>query len=193
MTTAVKHKGKLNRPNLSQLAGEEIRKGIISRKWNPGESIPEIVIAEDLGISRTPVKLALIDLSKEGLIEIIPRRGAFVRKFSTADLIDIYRIREVLEGLAARLLADRATGEIVAELQALGEHYRDTYTACATVGDERIRKADLALHKTVLNHTGSRHLQEFSGLSIIEIDSFLFIEELNTWRHFHGHMKSTLR
>jgi len=98
--------------NLDQKAYEIIKKLIIDRKLLPGEKIPQEKLAQELGISRTPLVSALKFLEHEKLVESKPRRGFFVRLFTKQEMISILELREVLEGLAARRAAT-----IIAEAQ----------------------------------------------------------------------------
>lgn len=77
---------------------------IVSRKLLPGEKIIEETLSKEIGVSRTPVREALNRLEKDGIVKTIPRRGAFVRKHSKENVLEILRIREVLEGLIVRIL-----------------------------------------------------------------------------------------
>ena len=88
--------------NLDFKAYQIIKAMIIERRLQPGEKIPQEKLAGDLGISRTPVVNALKYLEHEKLIQALPRRGYFVRRFSQQEMIYIFELREVLEGLAAR-------------------------------------------------------------------------------------------
>ncbi len=91
--------------NLDQKAYQIIKQMIIERKLLPGEKIPQEKLAHDLGISRTPLVSALKYLEKEKLVEAKPRRGFFVRFFTKQEMVSIFELREVLEGLAARRAA----------------------------------------------------------------------------------------
>lgn len=88
--------------NLDQKAYQILKNMIVERRLSPGEKIPQEKIAQDLGISRTPLLGALKYLEQEKLVEAKPRRGFFVRIFTRQEMIDIFELREVLEGLAAR-------------------------------------------------------------------------------------------
>ena len=87
--------------NLDQKAYQIIKQMIIERKLLPGEKIPQEKLAHELGISRTPLVSALKYLEKEKLVEAKPRRGFFVRFFTKQEMVSIFELREVLEGLAA--------------------------------------------------------------------------------------------
>lgn len=89
---------------------------IISQKLRPGESVTEMKLSRELGVSRTPVREALQRLDREGLIKLIPNKGAVVLGISEKDLIDIYKIRMRLEGLAARIAAENTDPEFCREL-----------------------------------------------------------------------------
>ncbi len=91
---------------------------IVEGEYLPDERLVEEHLAERLGVSRTPVRQALTMLEAEGLVEIAPNKGAVVCSFSIEDVWDIYDLRAVLEGYAARRAADRVGAE---ELRRLGE------------------------------------------------------------------------
>ena len=91
--------------NLDQKVYQIVKNMIEDRTLLPGQKIPQEKLARELGISRTPLISALKFLEHEKLVEVKPRRGFFVRLFSTQEMIGIFEIREVLEGLAARRAA----------------------------------------------------------------------------------------
>ena len=92
--------------NLDQKAYEIVKNMITERQILPGEKIPQEKLAQELGISRTPLVNALKYLEKEKLVTARPRRGFFVRLFTREEMISIFELREVLEGLAARRAAE---------------------------------------------------------------------------------------
>lgn len=101
---------------LRQQVLEALRRAIVSGQLAPGQRLTERALIEMLAVSRTVIREALRQLEAEGLIEIIPNKGPVVRQLSAAEAKDLYRIRAVLEGLAARLFAENATDAMVAEL-----------------------------------------------------------------------------
>ena len=103
--------------NLDQKAYQILKTMIIDRKLLPGEKIRQEKLAQELGISRTPLVAALKYLEHEKLVESKPRRGFFVRLFKKQEMISIFELREVLEGLAARRAAAQVTDGEVAQLQ----------------------------------------------------------------------------
>jgi DNA-binding GntR family transcriptional regulator len=102
--------------NLDQKAYHILKSMIMDRQLLPGEKIPQEKLAEDLGISRTPLINALKFLEKEKLVQSVPRRGFFMRTFTKKEMISIFELREVLEGLAARKAAQKITDKEIAQL-----------------------------------------------------------------------------
>jgi DNA-binding GntR family transcriptional regulator len=104
---------------LSEKAYHLIKKKIIMLDMLPSQVIDEQELMSSLDLGRTPIREALLQLAKEDLVTIVPRRGMFVSDISITDLQKIFEVRVVLEGLCARLAAARATNEQVAEMEAL--------------------------------------------------------------------------
>ena len=103
--------------NASAAASEIIREAIIDGRLAPGQRLKEEELARELGISRTPVREALVILEGEGLVESVPKRGASVRAYAADDLDDMYQLRALLEGYAARRAATRISAEDVGRLE----------------------------------------------------------------------------
>jgi len=93
--------------NLDHKVYKSLKAMILGQKLSPGAKIYQEKLADDLGVSRTPVVNALKKLEQERLIVAVPRKGFYVRRFSPEEMIRIFELREVLEGLAARRAADR--------------------------------------------------------------------------------------
>ena len=107
----------LERPNLRDHIHEILKKEIILRRIKPGEKINEEELAQSLRVSRTPIRETLLRLEHEGIVEIIPRRGAFVVSQSKQKVKDILQVREVLEGLVARLATENMDERILNRLR----------------------------------------------------------------------------
>ena len=107
----------------SAAAADLIRQAIGDGRLEPGHHLKEEQLAQELGVSRTPVREALHVLQAEGLIEAFPNRGATVRACDLADLEDLYELRALLEGRAARRAATRATPAQLQELRASCERF----------------------------------------------------------------------
>ncbi len=103
--------------SLSSRVFHTIREDILSGKYHTNEELKEKTIGEELGVSRTPVREALRQLELEGLVTIIPNKGAYVVGISQKDIQDIYEIRSRLEGLCARWAAKNITKEQLDELE----------------------------------------------------------------------------
>ena len=95
----------------------KIREDILSGKYKEHEELREVAIGEELGVSRTPVREAFRQLELEGLIQIVPNKGAYVTGITAKDVEDIYMIRSKLEGLCARWATDHITEEQLEELE----------------------------------------------------------------------------
>ena len=103
--------------NLDQKAYLIVKEMINDRRLAPGDKISQEKLASELGISRTPLISALKYLEKEKLVEAKPRRGFFVRAFNRDEMISIFELREVLEGLAARRAAMTITDKQIERLR----------------------------------------------------------------------------
>lgn len=103
--------------NLDQKAYQILKSMIIERQLLPGDKIPQEKLAEDLGISRTPLINALKFLEHEKLVQSIPRRGFFVRLFDKTEMISIFELRELLEGLSARRACQNITDREIDQLK----------------------------------------------------------------------------
>lgn len=95
----------------------KIRGDILNRRYNENDELREAAIAEELGVSRTPVREAFRQLELEGLIRIVPNKGAYVTGISSSDVADIYEIRSLLEGLCARWATKKITKEKIEEME----------------------------------------------------------------------------
>jgi DNA-binding GntR family transcriptional regulator len=106
-------------PSLQERAYQTLRTAILDGRFAVGERLYESKIAEQLGISRNPVRESFRRLQQDGLVDVRPRGGIYVASISIEEADDIYRVRGALEGLAARLAAERITGSELEELKSL--------------------------------------------------------------------------
>ncbi len=104
---------------LREIVFEALREGIISGELKPGERLMEVQLAEEMGVSRTPVREALRKLELEGFVVMVPRKGVYVAGISTKDISEVFEIRSALEALAASLAAERITDDEIEELERL--------------------------------------------------------------------------
>ena len=141
-----------------------IKDGILSGKLRPGERLLENQLADELGVSRTPIREALRMLEIENLVDLIPRRGAQVKKMSEKDIKDILEIRKVLEELAVSLAADNISQSQIMELK----QANDDFVKAFDNGDkEGVIQADTHFHKVIFDATKNEKLvQIISNISI---------------------------
>jgi DNA-binding GntR family transcriptional regulator len=118
---------------LYEEVAELLRQRIFKRELEPGSWIDELKIAEEFGISRTPLREALKVLAAEGLVTMKVRRGAYVTEVSTQDLSDVYHLLSLLESDAAGVVAEKATPQEIRELEAL---HKDLETAAKSGTDK---------------------------------------------------------
>lgn len=102
---------------LREIVFETLREAIINAVLKPGERLMEIQLAEEMGVSRTPVREAIRKLELEGFVVMVPRKGAYVAGISMKDIADVFEIRAAMEGLAAGLAAERITEEELEQLE----------------------------------------------------------------------------
>ncbi|MFV0679966.1 GntR family transcriptional regulator [Ottowia sp.] len=136
---------------LYEEVAERLRQRIFNRTLAPGDWIDEIRIAQEWGISRTPLREALKVLAAEGLVTMKVRRGAYVSESSPKDLADVYHLLELLEADAAAAVAHQASSAQLAELQALHANLE------ATVSDsQRFFALNEAFHLRLLELADNR-------------------------------------
>lgn len=132
---------------------DEIVLGMLS----PGEKLSEGRLAKRFGVSRMPVREALIELSRRGMVRVVPQVGTFVTEMSTEEVTAQLEVREALEVHAARLTAERSTPPVLAKLEALLEAMNDA----AAAGNPRAYVAlDEAFHSTIMQATQNSALLE---------------------------------
>ncbi len=134
----------------------KIRDDILNGRYEDHEELKEIRIGNELGVSRTPVREALRQLELEGLVQIIPNRGAFVTSISAKDISDIYQIRALLEGLCARWATENITKE---QLEAMEENVYLAEFHCAKGHLEQMTELDNQFHHIIYEASASKMLE----------------------------------
>jgi DNA-binding GntR family transcriptional regulator len=145
----------LTKRALYEEVAELLRQRIFSRELAPGSWIDELRIAEELGISRTPLREALKVLAAEGLVTMKVRRGAYVTEVSEQDLREVYELLALLESDAAGVLCGRASAAELKELQLLHAELEAAATQGKT-GRERFFELNEAFHRRMLEMAGNR-------------------------------------
>ncbi len=134
----------------------KIRDDILSGKYKEGEELREVAIGEELGVSRTPVREAFRQLELEGLIQIVPNKGAYVTGITAKDVKDIYMIRSKLEGLCAYWATYHITEEQMEELE------ENIYLSKFHAGkghSEQIAELDNRFHEVLYEACNSKMLE----------------------------------
>ena len=132
-----------------------LRQAILKGELAPGERLMEIQLAEKLGVSRTPIREAIRKLELEGLVLMIPRRGAEVARISEKSMRDVLEVRRSLEELAIELACQRMTDEEFKELQRAQEAFKSAVEHGSAM---EIAETDEAYHDIIYNSTGNMRL-----------------------------------
>lgn len=135
----------------------QIREDIISGHYKKNEELREATVAKELGVSRTPVREALHQLELEGLVAIVPNKGAYVKGFTDKDIHDIFVIRSLLEGLCAKWATEHITSEqmqVMEESVCLAEfHMQQGHM-------EQFAEQDSRFHEILYQASGSTVLKD---------------------------------
>ena len=134
----------------------KIREDILSGKYKENEELKEVAIGEELGVSRTPVREAFRQLELEGLIQIIPNKGAYVTGITVKDVEDIYMIRSKLEGLCARWATEHISEEQMEELE---ENIYLSEFHASKGHSEQIAELDNRFHEILYEACNSKMLE----------------------------------
>ncbi len=136
---------------------DQVRELISSGELKPGQRLNQRKLASQLGVTTTPLREALGKLEREGTLTRINGVGVFVRRYSAEEVRDLYLIREVLEGLAARLCSERASGRDVDELKTLADII---YGARRAGNLSVVNQREIEFHEKVAACSGSKLLEE---------------------------------
>ena len=161
--------------SLREAALSAIRQAISGGDLKPGQRLVESDIAEQMGISRAPVREALRQLETEGLVVSEPHRGAFVTELSATDLWEIYTLRAAIESLAVRLVTEKASAEMLAQLQ---QAVADMAQAAHEGDLTHLADLDMSFHETLCRASGHSRLLAAWLSMIAQIR--IFIDLTNT-------------
>lgn len=148
--------------SLAEIAAQQIRNAIVTGAFKLGENISEDRLVAQMGISRTPIRDAMAILSREGLVNVRPKRGSFVFETSLEDLVAICDYRQMLEvqGVRAAIRVDRdgflaTLGDVIAKME----------TALAQADIMEYGQLDSAFHQAAFDHCGNSYLRSAYGLA----------------------------
>jgi DNA-binding GntR family transcriptional regulator len=144
--------------SLNEQAYQAIKEAILNFKLEPGSPLVESELAKQLGMSKTPVRDALLQLEREGLVTKILFKGTYVTEISRQSIIDIFEIRTVLEGLAARL-ATPNLGD--GDLRRLATIIEDHDQALRSGNHDRAAQFNKQFHELIITGSGNNQLKAF--------------------------------
>ena len=133
-----------------------LRQAILRGELKPGERLMEVQLANKLGVSRTPIREAIRKLELEGLVLMIPRKGAEVADITEKSLMDVLEVRKALEELAVQLCCDKITGKEIEELHRAADDFRRILKTSDDVTE--IAEADVRFHDIIYLATGNQKL-----------------------------------
>lgn len=145
---------------LRDVVFKTLRQAILTGELKPGERLMEIHLANKLGVSRTPIREAIRQLELEGLVIMVPRKGAMVASITQKSMRDVLEVRLALEKLAVELASERITDEQKEELKNALHNFEEVVKS----GDASlIAKADVAFHDVIFEATGNMRLGQLAN------------------------------
>ena len=160
----------MERDLLRERARAGIREAIASGELKPGDQVVEAAMAAKIGVSRSPVREALRQLEQQGLVESVPNKGTFVAALGPEDVEEIVLLRGALEGLAARLAADRMGRRDVRTLEEIVQRM-ERHTGPGAHEESAFIEADAEFHSALVRFSGHRRLQRMWS----ELDPFIWL------------------
>ncbi|MBQ8184649.1 MAG: GntR family transcriptional regulator [Lachnospiraceae bacterium] len=140
---------------LRDVVFQTLRQAILKGELEPGERLMEIHLAKRLGVSRTPIREAIRKLELEGLVVMIPRRGAVVASITEKDMRDVLQVRKTLEVMAVEVACGSMNDEDMKKLQEACETFSKSLTTQDAV---RMAQADMGFHEIIYGATGNQKL-----------------------------------
>ena len=147
---------KVQKP-LKDLVYLELKHKILTGEIVSQTRLMEIDLSEKMNVSRTPIREAIKRLADDGLVKVEPRRGAYVANISIKDMLDVFEVREDMEGFVAKLAAERITEEEKVQLKEIAKEYEE---ALETADKERIIELDEKFHNFIVSCSGNETLSE---------------------------------
>ena len=170
--------GKLSKVNLNdykplrEVIFDTLREAIITGELKPGERLMEVKLADKMGVSRTPVREAIRMLELEGLVDMLPRKGAHVAELSDKDKMDVLEVRAAMDSLATRLAAERISDEEIKELKQIQTQFV-SYTEKENL--QGTIKKDVEFHELIYRASRNDRLLQISNNLREQIQRFRVI------------------
>lgn len=159
-----------------------LRQAILTGELKPGERLMEIHLADRLGVSRTPIREAIRKLELEGLVTMIPRRGAEVAQITEKSMNDVLEVRQALDVLCVELACERITREKLDVLQSACDGFA---RAVKTKDVKKITQADVALHDIIVEATGNQRLVQMVNHLSEQMYRYRFAYIKDAGQHAH--------
>lgn len=159
-------------------AYDSIRSSIVSGNFEPGSRLKEEELVSRFEVSRTPIREALRRLHQEGLVDFVPNQGTYVKAWTAKDLEDIYSLRSVLEGFAARTAAECMSAADIAQLKQLAGTMESAVGSRIEGFEETLARANIEFHNIILESAGNDRLAAMVR-QVIEIPL-----TVRTFRHY---------
>lgn len=129
MTDVLSARPGIRHKTMAAAAAQEIRRRILEGEFPEGTQLRQDALSSDLGVSRSPIREALVQLESEGLVKITPHRGAVVASFSPADIEELFSLRELLEPRLLRLSAPKLTNADYARIDRILAEFREVFAS----------------------------------------------------------------
>jgi len=167
---------------------QHLRKKLLAGELTPGTRLDYKKIAEELGVSVTPVREAMNKLASEGLVDLVPRAGAIVRKITRQEAEDVFRVREAIEGYAVMKAAEKISPALLSRLESLlqqmdGVIQQEPNNPDGTYSGEPLAEflqSDLAFHMTIIEAANNARLTKLAA------DSFILASIFGTVKFGHS-------
>ncbi len=162
---------RIQKGNVRDSVVKQIRQAIIEGHLKPDDHIVEISLTKELGVSRTPVREALLLLEREGLVVTQTNRGSFVRSFTVDDIEEIFSMRISMENFAAQQNIDRLSDD---DFKQMYEFLASQEAAIQADNFEQVRSIDMNFHRFIINRSGHRLLARHWEEIVAQIAALLF-------------------
>jgi len=188
MTTETPRISEPQRGEVGDFVVQRLRDAILDGHFAPGQRLITSALIDDVGVSRGTLREAFRQLAADGLVDLVPNRGAIVRRPSKKDLLDLFRIREALEGMAARMAAESiGEGDNRARLEAMWTEARPTG---APLDAATFAQKNRLFHRTIVTLAGNSQLSELIDrmqlpMVMLRLGRSLALEDINLSMHEH--------